>query len=189
MSMSAHAPTEPQAIEPAYVLEPFDGRFAHLVSTWARTPEELFWLAPKTPPPLTPDKVMAWPGDSGRPLLLYLRGITTPLGYCELNPMPGEPDHLWIGHCVVSPERRGQGLGRILVNMLLERAFANPKVRRVSLVVFPDNFPAIRCYRACGLVTAGEPVKYFPTSGRQHRMLQMTISRELQALKHRPRKM
>jgi RimJ/RimL family protein N-acetyltransferase len=187
MSMSPGTARDPAQTHSAYALQPFDTRLAHIIAGWARTPEELFWLAPKTPPPLTAAKVLAWPGDSGRPLLLYRQGDPAPLGYCELNPMPGEPEHLWIGHCVIGPQQRGQGLGRMLVGMVLERAFAQPHVRRVSLVVFPENVAAIQCYRACGLLTAGEPVKYFHTTGRQHRMVQMTIPRELQALKHRSR--
>lgn len=159
----------------AYFLAPFDKLMAPLVASWARDEHELFWLAPKTPPPLTAAKVVAWPGRDGCPLLMYRESDASPLGYLELNPMPGEQSHLWLGHCVLAPSARGTGLGKLMVRMLLDEAFINRKAWRVSLVVFPDNESAVACYRAAGFAHAGEQVKHFATTGRQHRMLQMTI--------------
>jgi RimJ/RimL family protein N-acetyltransferase len=176
MSISP-SPPPPSVRSGPYYLGPFDKLMAPIVAAWARDPHELFWLAPKTYPPLTAAKVVGWPGSDGCPLLFYRDGIVEPIGYLELNPMPGEREHLWLGHCVVAPARRGSGLGEVMINLVLEEAFQTRKAARVSLVVFPDNIAAIRCYRACGFTEVGEQVKYFPTTGRQHRMLQMSVTR------------
>src|SRR5690606_34576824 len=135
----------------------------------------LFWLAPKTFPPLTAAKVVGWPGPDGCPLLLHREGNVEPLGYLELNPMPGEREHLWLGHCVIGPEHRGTGLGQVMIRLVLEEAFSRRRAWRVSLVVFPENHAAVRCYRSCGFCEVSNQHKYFPTTGGRHRMIQMTI--------------
>jgi len=160
-----------------YYLVPFDSVMASTVSSWVRDDHELFWLAPKTIPPLTAGKVAGWPESTGCPMLFYRDGLAQPLGYLELNPMPGHPHHLWLGHCIICPEKRGMGLGRVMVNLMLDEAFNHRQANRVSLVVFPDNTVAIRCYRDTGFVCAGDQLKYFHNTGRQHRMLRMTIDK------------
>jgi RimJ/RimL family protein N-acetyltransferase len=155
MSISP-SPPPPSVRSGPYYLGPFDKLMAPIVAAWARDPHELFWLAPKTYPPLTAAKVVGWPGSDGCPLLFYRDGIVEPIGYLE---------------------PRGSGLGEVMINLVLEEAFQTRKAARVSLVVFPDNIAAIRCYRACGFTEVGEQVKYFPTTGRQHRMLQMSVTR------------
>jgi len=165
-----------------FSLSAFDKQLAPMVAGWAETRHELLWLAPKTFPPLTAAKVLAWLLPGGSPLLLYREGASEPQGYLELNPMPGERDHLWLGHCVVRPELRGRGLGKVMVRLMLDEAFAHRRAERVSLVVFPDNLGAIRCYAACGFIQAGKQTKFFATTGREHVMLQMSIERERYAL-------
>jgi len=92
--------------------------------------------------------------------------------------MPGEPDHLWLGHVVVAPSHRNLGYGRRFVEALLERAFTGLGARQVSLVVFPDNTAALRCYRRTGLRVLGEQHARFETTRRRHRMLRMGIDRQ-----------
>ena len=161
-----------------YYLTPFDKLLAPVVASWAREDLELFWLAPKTPPPLTPTKVVAWASPDGRPLLFCSDDSPDgPLGYLELNPMPADWGHFWLGHCVAHPECRGVGIGRRMISLALDLAFHGRRAYRVSLVVFPENEMAVRCYRRAGFIDAGDQWKFFTTTGRQHRMLQMTIDR------------
>ncbi|HOW72696.1 MAG TPA: GNAT family N-acetyltransferase [Phycisphaerae bacterium] len=160
-----------------YLLADFDRQFAALVASWVRDDHELFWLAPKTAPPLTTEKVIAWPGADGCPLLFYRQGTAEPCGYLELNPMPASRDHLWLGHCLIRPGLRGVGLGHLIVRLMLDEAFVEREASSVSLVVFPRNDPAVRCYLANGFVHVGEQVKFFSTTGRRHRMLEMKITR------------
>jgi RimJ/RimL family protein N-acetyltransferase len=160
-----------------WFLSRFDALLAPLIARWAREGQDLFWLAPKTPPPLTPAKVVAWATPEGRPMLFWRDGTAEPLGYLELNPMPADYGHYWLGHCVIDPQSRGTGLGRCMISLSLELAFHAYRAYRVSLVVFPDNLAAIKCYEKAGMVDAGEQYKYFATTGHQHRMIQMTIER------------
>jgi RimJ/RimL family protein N-acetyltransferase len=91
--------------------------------------------------------------------------------------MPADWGHYWLGHCVTHPDSRGTGVGRAMIALTLELAFRTRRAYRVSLVVFPENIAAIRCYRNAGFIDAGDQWKYFCTTGQQHRMLQMTIDR------------
>jgi len=150
---------------------------ADRVASWVRDDSELFWLAPKTTTPLTAAKVVGWITSEARPLLFYGDDPAEPLGYLELNPMPADWGHYWLGHCIVHPDHRGAGLGRQMIALTLDLAFRIQRAYRVSLVVFPENTSAIRCYRSAGFIDAGEQWKYFVTTGRQHRMEQMTINR------------
>jgi RimJ/RimL family protein N-acetyltransferase len=158
-----------------YCLTRFHPAKAERVASWAPTAHDLFWLAPKTHPPLTAEKVLAWSLENACPMLFYRDLEPEPLGYLELNPMPGEPRHLWMGHCIIDRDRRGEGLGRLMIALLLRFAFEHRQAHRVSLVVFPDNLGAIRCYRACGFENAGTQTKYFYPTARHHEMLQMSI--------------
>ncbi len=177
MSISSAPAPVSHVSEGPYRLVPFDAATAPIVARWARTDAELFWLAPKTLPPLTCEKVLSWTAEEGCPLLLQRDGAVDPIGYLELNQMPGEPHHLWMGHCVLSPEARGTGVGKLMVRMLMTEGFRHRRARRLSLVVFPDNEAAIACYLSAGFVHAGEQTKYFYVTGRQHRMLRMTCDR------------
>ena len=159
-------------------LTDFESACAPLVATWVKDVRELFWLAPKTIPPLTADKVIGWPGPHGRPLLFWQLGRAEPTGYAELNPMPGNSAHLWIGHCLIRPDARGAGLGHRIVQLLIEEAFSRHRAPAVSLVVFPENSPAVRCYRANGFVHVREQVRFLPTTGRTYCMIEMRITRD-----------
>ena len=50
------------------------------------------------------------------------------------------------------PLQRGKGLGRQVVELLLEEAFSRPGVGFVELNVFDFNTPAIKCYEKVGFV-------------------------------------
>ncbi|HRR87166.1 MAG TPA: GNAT family N-acetyltransferase [Phycisphaerae bacterium] len=161
-----------------YCLRDFDPSAAPVVAGWARDAAELFWLAPSTPPPLTAAKVLGWQNADVCALLFQREASDELLGYLELNLMPAQTAHLWMGHCVIAPSHRGQGLGRMMVSMAMEHAFTHRKAESVSLIVFPDNVAAIECYKRVGFAAAGEQLKDFRTTGRTHRMLRMLISRQ-----------
>lgn len=62
-----------------------------------------------------------------------------------------------IRRMVVAPEGRGQGLGRMLLRLLLEQALADPQVSRVWLDVSEDNTRARSLYRTFGFVERPAP--------------------------------
>ena len=57
---------------------------------------------------------------------------------------------LRFGFIIVDSERRGQGLGRAILRLALRHAFDVLKAKKVTLAVFENNEPAVRCYQAAG---------------------------------------
>lgn len=161
-----------------FVLRPFDRLHAPTVAGWVRDAAELFWLAPSTEPPLTPRKVVAWTRPQDRPLLLFAGGQVEPCGYGELNPLKGSTSQLWVGHVVVAPAVRGHGIGRRLTRMLAETAFAEPRIERLVMVVFPQNHAALRCYRGSGFRTTAREHHRFATRPQTHLMLRLELDRQ-----------
>ncbi|MBN1488457.1 MAG: GNAT family N-acetyltransferase [Phycisphaerae bacterium] len=156
---------------------PFEAACAPAVARWVQSSDELFWLAPKTPPRLTAKKVLDWQHPEGQSVLYWPAPEDGPSGYAELNPMPAQTRHWWIGHCIVAPERRGEGIGYRLVEQLLADAFGHHHAYRVSLVVFPDNVLAIRCYNRAGFTCRGQMLRQFATRPGEYPMTYMAIDR------------
>lgn len=132
-------------------------------------------MAPSTSLPLTANKVITWKRPGGRALVLIHAGDSRPLGYGELNPLRADPAHLWLGHVIVRPDQRGRGAGQALVRALLEFAAERLFARNVSLIVFPENKAAIKCYRRVGFSIAGEEYHRFGGVGPRHRFLRLDI--------------
>ena len=152
-------------------LAAFDERHAARVVSWVQSALETRWLAPRTTPPLTVEKVRAWSQPGRNPFMLVERGNPEPLAYGELNELRRKYSEYWLGHLIVDPQQRGRGLGRQLTELLLQRAFHILAARRVSLVVFPENMAAIATYRSAGMREDGYESHYFAAYKRRERLL------------------
>ena len=160
----------------ALSLIPFDPGFAPVVARWVQDQEALRWLAPSTPPPLTAKKVLSWQKPGGQPFLL-MEGTRRDLcGYGELNPMRLDPSHFWLGHVIVRPDLRGRGLGLWLVRAMVNHAFDDLAARQVSLIVYPDNFSARRCYRRAGFREVGSEYHEFRADMPRQRLVRCEIT-------------
>lgn len=155
------------------ILAAYKPKWGELVAQWVTTAVDARWLAPGTPPPLTGEKVNAWKKAGGSNYVGFQRNVFHPVAYGELNPMRLDSGHYWIGHVIVDPRVRGQGIGRAFVRKLLEDAFQHFHARRVSLVVFPENAAAIQCYRYCGFRVVGEERHKFKPDGEAQRLLRL----------------
>jgi len=158
-------------------LVPFEPGLAGRVLSWVRGARDTYWLAPRTRPPLTLEKVLAWGGQGHHAFALVERRRPQPVGYGEVNVLNERRHEYWLGHLIVDPARRGQGLGRRLTELLLRHAFERLAARRVSLVVFPDNAAAVGCYRAAGMRDDGFESHHFAAYGRRVRLLRMAALR------------
>lgn len=70
-----------------------------------------------------------------------------------------------LGRLAVHPDRRGSGLGHLLVAELMQRGAEHPGHAEFGLYVYPDNAAALRCYRAAGFVAAEDPGRGGETRG------------------------
>ena len=166
-----------QAAFPGMRLRLFRVWQAPILARWVKSEQQLRWLAPSTPPPLTAEKIVAWKRPGGEAFVLAMGRDDAPAGYGELNPMRSGCGDLWLGHVIVRPDLRGRGVGTFLSRALLSEAFEQRGANRVSLIVFPDNLAALRCYRRAGFITAGEEHHQFGGAGSTHRLLRLEIAR------------
>ena len=157
-------------------LTPCNPSYAAIVVGWVRTEDELRRLAPSTPFPLTAEKVSMWRKVGGEAFVALEDRDSCPMAYGELNPMRYESGHVWLGHVIVDPTRRRMGIGRRFVGSLLTKAFFERAARKVSLIVFPDNTAAIRCYESIGFCRAGEEHHRFAAEGPLQRLLRLEIA-------------
>ncbi len=153
-------------------LLPFREQHAATLVSWVKSESEMRWLAPSTPPPLTEEKVLSWQKPGGHAFVGYDDSCGDMVAYGELNPMGHRSDRLWIGHCLIRPDRRGRGIGQTFVRVLLKEAFDHLKSSRVSLIVFPDNQPAVRCYQRAGFAFISEEWHTF-VPGRPERLMKL----------------
>jgi RimJ/RimL family protein N-acetyltransferase len=172
MSIAPTSSTQPTTA----FLTTFSDAYAECVTSWVRGKQELVWLAPGTAWPLTADKVKEWGQERNRRFLLWTEDVSSPVGYAELNEMPGRTEQMWIGHFIVDPDQRGTGLGTSFARELVARAFLDHAASDVLLVVFPDNAGAIRCYERAGMKSLGRERKYFKATLCEHIVVRMGIS-------------
>lgn len=167
-----------QAGQPtALLLAAFDPvRHADAVASWIRSDYEAYLVAPRSAPPITPTRIREWGGPGKRQFVLRERSAVGPVAYGELNALENRPDEYWLGHVLVAPGRRGEGIGTRLTRILLRHAFERLAARRVSLVVFTQNYAAIAAYKAAGMVADGMEVHEFPHYNRTVRLLRMVAT-------------
>lgn len=69
------------------------------------------------------------------------------------------PGTAHLGRIIVSPQARGRGLGRVLMQLLGAEALRAPGVQRLTLRVYRDNIAAVALYRDLGF----QPVEHAST--------------------------
>ena len=171
-------PSSRRGPTPICRLAAFDPAWAERVASWVATAQESYWLAPKTPPPITVECLATWGEPGHAPYLLFAQTETAPCGYGELNRLNSGRREYWLGHLIVDPARRGLGLGVQLTRLLLAEAFDQRGARRVTLVVFPENEAAVRCYQAAGMREDGHEWHAFPAYGRRECLVRLAATRE-----------
>ncbi len=84
------------------------------------------------------------------------------VGYSTLRVPADNLSEQRLGFVIVDDSKRGQGLGKALVNMAVDYAFRELRASKVSLGVFENNSSAIHCYMAAGFhrVSRTEPEIY-----------------------------
>jgi len=169
-----------KAANPKRVLQPrltrFEERWAGAVLSWARSQGDQYWLAPRTVPPLSTEKILAWAGEDRHSFCLIEKQDEIPASYGEINVLQSHDHEYWLGHLIVDPKRRCRGLGRLFTRMLLRHAFHEFRAERVSLVVFPENTAAVKTYRSAGMVEDGYETHTFKPYNRQEKLLRLVAA-------------
>jgi len=110
------------------------------------------WAGPGVAFPLAPDCLAHALQLEARPGWVLLDAHDNCLGFGQYWLTDADTAHL--GRIIVSPQARGRGLGRVLVQSLSGQALKEGRVRRLTLRVYRDNVAAIARYRTLGFVAS-----------------------------------
>ncbi len=112
--------------------------------------------------------------EAARPIahLLALTEGGSLLGYAGFWQVLDEAD---INNVAILSSRRGQGLGRLLMLGLIERARLL-SCRRLTLEVRPSNAPALALYYGCGFVECGRRRGYYQDNGEDALLLERILA-------------
>lgn len=95
------------------------------------------------------------------------------LGFAFVQAVADEASLLNI---VVSPVQQGKGIGRHLLNHLIDELLAGKNVQNFFLEVRVSNFSAIALYLSCGFVEVGERRDYYEAkNGSRENALMMAL--------------
>lgn len=132
------------------VLFPFDVSDAGTVSSWAETPAEVRSWCGRDEAPLPATVVAGW-GREEDVRAFVLRDRSTLLAYGELW-VDDDEREVELARLIVDPALRRRGIGRRLVEGLVQRALRLHPL--VFLRVEEENAQARRCYEAAGFTRA-----------------------------------
>jgi ribosomal protein S18 acetylase RimI-like enzyme len=130
------------------------------VLRWITSLEEARqWGGPGIPWPLEVSLFSAWHADPEIQSYVLCEEDTL-IGYGEVW-VDSEEKEVELARLLVKPDRRGQGVGKELLNQLLEQA-APSGYPTAFLRVFPNNHIALACYQRAGfsLVSPAEQQQY-----------------------------
>ncbi len=149
------------------LLRPYEPSDANVITSWIKDEFHLRqWSADRFPHyPVSPNDMNAYYRefiDGKNAVALTLCSDNEVVGYITLR-IPGDDlSERRLGFVIVDDSKRGQGLGKTLVNMAVEYAFIELDASKVSLGVFENNHAAIHCYLAAGFhrVSMPKPESY-----------------------------
>ncbi|HZP20821.1 MAG TPA: GNAT family protein [Bauldia sp.] len=140
-------------------LRPLRAADADVISAWFAGPAELAqWAGPETDFPLTRSHLETWIGERAgpRPRTCYAAVDADDMPFATFQLVDDRRNRMVrLARFGVAPERRGRGLGRALLKLILERAFVEMGAHRVELGVSSENSRARELYERAGFVHEG----------------------------------
>lgn len=106
------------------------------------------WAGPGVAYPLAPEAFAQALQLSQRPGWVLLDARDQCVGFGQYWPTTAGTLHL--GRIIVSPQARGRGLGRVLMQALMGQALQSAGVEQLTLRVYRDNVAAVTLYRDLG---------------------------------------
>jgi ribosomal protein S18 acetylase RimI-like enzyme len=135
---------------PAALLRPATPADAAVALSWTPQDDALRrWAGPSTRCPATPETLWADITSADATTFAYESPAEGLVGFGQVRLRDGTFGHL--ARIIVSPARRGRGLGRSLCLALMREAVRlHPAIRGFTLFVFTDNPAAIALYHSMG---------------------------------------
>jgi len=147
-------------------LRPFKKCDADTVISWIKS-EKIFryWCADRFESyPITGDDLiaqyedLAYNGDIFHFVAYDENGL---IGHFNIRyPDKDDINTVRLGYVIVDDKRRGQGLGKKMIELALDYAVSFMKARKVTIGVFDNNPSALYCYLNAGFVDTGVTESY-----------------------------
>ena len=169
------------------ILRPFEPRDAATILSWICDETEFYkWSADRYGRyPIAPDDVIAhYAGLAASGRFFPLTAFEVADG-AEVTPGESAVGHLIMrytddagetvrfGFIIVDPARRGEGLGRRMIEAAVAHAAGALGAKRITIGVFENNAPARRCYAAAGFREAACEPEYCRILGEDRRIIEL----------------
>lgn len=138
-------------------LRPFQPADAPTILSWTGDRQAFrLWSADRYPHyPATPAEMLAqYNDDEKRPLTAEVDGAV--VGHLLLRYPSADHSVVRFGFVIVDNAQRGRGYGQQMLRLAIDYARREMGAKTITLGVFTDNRPALRCYESIGFQITGE---------------------------------
>ena len=117
------------------------------ICVFPQTAEELFFLFPKASYPLTVEQLEKSINSRFDPSVICYENQT--VAFANIYDVVKD-QYCFIGNVIVDPSKRGLGIGKYLLDHMINIAFHNHNIKEVRLVCFATNINALLFYTKYG---------------------------------------
>lgn len=100
--------------------------------------------------PLTREQMIINMNEENLLLFKFVRSSGETIGHCQLSGINREPRSATIGRVLIYDDYLKQGLGQLMLELLIEYSKANLGLEKLYLDVYDFNKSAINCYLKLG---------------------------------------
>ena len=166
-------------------LRPYKSADAGIILSWVKD-EDTFrkWVTDRYPNyPITPaemnEKYFVHNGDCPEPDNFFPMTACDengPVGHMILRFTDEEKETLRFGFVIVDDSRRGQGIGKQMLQMAISYAVNFLKVKKITIGVLENNPGALRCYLRAGFREAAQAEHvYYNLLGQRIRCIELEM--------------
>ncbi|KKW41766.1 MAG: hypothetical protein UY92_C0014G0091 [Candidatus Magasanikbacteria bacterium GW2011_GWA2_56_11] len=98
-----------------------------------------------------------------------------PVGFVGLSNISRANKNADLFIAIGEDDYRGRGVGKIVMEWIIDYGFKRLKLHKINLGVIKDNIPAVKLYRALGFVTEGEMKEEVFYKGKFYDFLSLAI--------------
>lgn len=138
-------------------LRPFHAEDAARILKWCKDKHSFrLWSADRFRNyPATPEELIGQYEDGHKiPLVALMDGEV--IGHLMLRYPSEDKTVVRFGFVIVDDTKRGMGYGKQMIRLAIEYAQKELGAKRITLGVFSDNHPALKCYQSIGFRITGE---------------------------------
>ena len=139
------------------ILRPFIQEDAATILSWCKDKHAFrLWSADRYKEfPAQPDDMMEqYKGNNMYPLTAVVDDVI--VGHILLRYPTDDKTHIRFGFVIVDDSKRSKGYGKQMLRLAIEFAQLKLGAKEISLGVFCDNLPALKCYQSIGFCITGE---------------------------------